>query len=133
MTEPSRLMAAGIPAGAALQLGTPSTPGAGLIGTGAAKSSAVPLIAGVNIIATVASAGVSYFQLPTAEASPPVIVGNQSGTAALVVANGTVEVINALSAGASFSVTNGKTAIFWPGKKNSVTPAVPCWIANLSA
>lgn len=133
MTSPDRLMAAGIPAGAAVQLGSPSTPGAGLIGTGAGKSTAVQLIAGVNIIATCASAGVAAFQLPTAEGSPPVIVANNGASPALVFGNGTVETINALTAGASFSVTNGKSAIFWPGKKNSVSPSVPTWVSNLSA
>ena len=133
MSSPARLMAAGMAAPLANQLGTPSTPAAGLVGTGATKAAAVALIAGLNVIATVASAGVAAFQLPLSEASPPVIIINGGASPALVFAAGTTETINALSAAASFSVTNGKTAIFWPGKKNSVTPATGLWAVTLSA
>jgi hypothetical protein len=132
MTTSSRLMAAGMPPGQAVQIAMESTPAAGLVGTGTNKASAVQLIAGVNIIATIASAGVSYFQLPVAEAAPLVAIENQSGTAALVVAAGTTDTINALSAGASFSVTGSKNCLFIPGKKNSVTPSTGLWVTILS-
>ena len=113
MTSTARLMAAGMPAGQAVQLGTDSN--FGLVGTAATRATAVQLTAGTNIIATCASAGVAAFQLPDAEASPPVIVDDQGASSALVYTkNGTSQTINALSAGANFSVTNGKRAIFWP-------------------
>jgi len=128
MSSPDRLMAAGIPAGAANQLGTASK--FGLVGTGANKAAAVQLIAGVNIIATCASAGVAAFQLQTAEASCPVVIENDGASSALVFAAGTTETINALSAGASFSVTNAKRAIFWPCRKSAT---VVGWVATLSA
>jgi len=133
MTSPDRLMAAGMPAGQAVQIGMPSTPGAGLVGTGGTKATAVQLVAGVNFIATCASAGVAAFQLPPAEGSPPVVVEDDGASSALVYAAGTTDKINALAPGASFSVTNGKRAIFFPGKDNSVTPPVGRWSAILSA
>lgn len=127
MTSPTRLMAAGLPAGAAVQLGTDTS--FGLVGTASTKATAVTLIAGANIIATCASAGVAAFLLPSAEASPPVIVENDGASSALVFANST-DTINALSAGASFSVTNAKRAIFWPCRKSTT---IQGWIATLSA
>lgn len=133
MTSPERLMSAGMPANQAVQIGMPSTPAAGLVGTGTNKATAVALIAGVNIIATVASAGVAYFQLPTAEASPPVVVQNRSATALSIVANGATDTINALSAAAAFTQTGSKNAVYFPGKNNAVTPSVGNWTTNISA
>jgi len=129
MTSSSRLMAAGMPAGQAVQLGGDSK--FGLVGTGGTKAAAVQLVAGPNTIATCASAGVAAFQLPSAEASPPIPLDNSAGaSSALVFAAGTTETINALSAGASFSVTNAKRAIFYPCRKSAT---VMGWIAVLSA
>lgn len=128
MTSPERLMAAGMPAAQAVQIGTPTK--FGLVGTGGTKAAAVQLVAGVNIIATCASAGVAAFQLPTAEGSCPVIVEDDGASSALVFATGTTETINALTAGASFSVTNAKRAIFWPCRKSAT---VLGWVATLSA
>lgn len=128
MTSPDRLMAAGVPAGAAVQLAGASK--FGLVGTGGTKGTAVQLVAGPNIIATCASSGVAAFILPTAEGSPPIPVENDGASSALVFATGTTETINALSAGASFSVTNAKRAIFWPCRKSAT---VIGWIATLSA
>lgn len=128
MTSPDRLMAAGMPAGQAVQLGTTSK--AGLVGVGTSKATAVQLTGAANFIATCASAGVAFFQLPTAEASPPVVVENDGASPALVCAFGTTETINALSAGASFSVTNAKRAVFYPARRSTTNL---CWIAVLSA
>jgi glycosyltransferase involved in cell wall biosynthesis len=72
------------------------------------RAAAVALTGTVNILATVASAGVAAFQLPSAEASPEIVVENDGASSALVFAAGATETINALSAGASFSVTNAK-------------------------
>lgn len=128
MTSPDRLMAAGIAAGAAKQLAGYTS--YGLVGTAGTKAAAVQLVSGNNIIATCASAGVAAFQLPTAEASPPVIVENDGASSALVYAAGTTETINALTANANFSVTNAKRAIFWPVRKSAT---VMGWTAILSA
>lgn len=128
MASPDRLMNVGVPAALAQMLGTPTS--FGLVGTGANKATAVQLVAGANIIATCASAGVAAFILPTAEGSPPVIVEDDGASPALVFGAGTTETINALSAAASFSVTNAKRAIFWPCRKSAT---VVGWIATLSA
>lgn len=131
MTTPNRLMAAGVPAGAAVQLGMQSK--SGIVGTGGTKATAVQLIAGVNTLATVASAGVAAFILPTAEASCEIVVDNQGASSALVFANGTTETINALSAGASFSVTNAKRAVFYSRTLTTLTPPTIGWSVILSA
>lgn len=128
MTSPARLMAAGMPAGQAAQIGQSST--FALVGTGGTKAAAVALTGGVNIIATCASAGVAAFQLPLSEASPEIVVENDGASSALVFAGGSTETINALSAGASFSVTNAKRAIFYPCSKSAT---VRGWVAILSA
>ncbi len=126
-----RLMANGMAEPLADQLGQDNK--SGLIGTGGTKATAVQLTGDINFIATCASAGVAAFQLATAEGSPPVIVENDGVSPALVFAAGTTEKINALTAGASFSVTNAKRAIFFPGVDNSVTPPVKRWVVILSA
>lgn len=128
MSNPERLMAAGIPAGAAVQLSGNTQ--FGIVGTGGTKAAAVKLVAGPNIIATCASAGVAAFILPTAEGSPEIIVENDGASSALVFAFGTVETINALSAAASFSVTNAKRAVFYPCRKSATTVG---WSVILSA
>lgn len=128
MTTPDRLMSAGMPAAQANQIGQPTS--FGLVGTAATKATAIQLVAGVNIIATVASAGVAAFQLPSAEATPEVVVEVDGASPALVFAAGTTETINALSAAASFSVTNAKRAVFYPCRKSATTRG---WVAILSA
>lgn len=128
MSSQDRLMAAGMPGGLAVQIGSRSA--YGLVGTGGTKATAVALTGTVNILATVASAGVAAFQLPPAEASPEVVVENDGASSALVFASGTTDTINALSAGASFSVTNAKRAVFYPCRKSAT---VLGWVAVLSA
>jgi hypothetical protein len=62
--------------------------------------------------------------LPPAYGSPPVAIFNGGANALSVYANGS-DVINGNSAGAAYSVTNGKSAIFIASGNR--------WIANLSA
>lgn len=121
MTSPARLMAAGMPAGQATQIGCDSA--TGLVAAGSTKAAALVLTAEVNVFATVSS-GKSAL-LPPCEGSAPVAIYNGGANALAVYAAGT-DVINANSAGASFSVTNGKSAVFVPGSGGH-------WIANLSA
>lgn len=130
MATAGRLMAVGMPAAQAALLGTENQ--SGLVGVGATKAVAVVLSPGTNFISTVASAGVAAFILPFAEFSAPVSVYNGGASPALVFAQAG-DVINVLSTGQTFSVTNGKSALFWPGKKPASTPPVNAWTANLSA
>lgn len=130
MTSPARLMAAGMPAGQAQQIGLADA--SGLTTTGATKAAALVLLAGNNFIATCASAGVAACILPFAEGSPPILIYNGGASSALVFAQAG-ETINALSTGATFSVTNGKSCIFMPAKKPNLSPPAGAWIANLSA
>jgi hypothetical protein len=123
-------MAGGLPWAVAVQLAGESS--APLTGTGGTKAAAVQLIAGQNIVATCASAGVAAFILPPAEGSPIVTVENDGASSALVFTTGT-DTINALSAGASFSVTNAKRAIFVPAKNTTAVPPTGRWIPILSA
>lgn len=120
-------MALGMPGQQALLVGSDNA--AGLVGITGTKAAAVQLIAQFNQIATCASAGVAAFQLPPVESSPPVVVLNSGVSPALVFAAGAVETINALSAAASFSATNGKVTVFYPSKKTNAVPPVGRWIA----
>lgn len=90
--------------------------------TGSAQTDAFALTASITIFGTVGSG--TGARLPSATGSSPYAVFN-NGANALAVYPATGETINASSANTSFSVTNGKGAIFFPhGNK---------WIANLSA
>lgn len=128
MASPERLMAAGIPAGAAVQIGTDSA--YSLTAAGSTKATALALTAENNIFATVATATGLGCQLPTAEASPPVSIYNGGAATLAVYAYGSVEKINALSAGAAYSIAAGKSAIFMPCRQSATGLG---WIANLSA
>lgn len=127
MTNVIRLMAAGMPGPLADLVGCDNV--AGLVGTGGTKAAAVQLSADYNQIATCASAGVAAFQLQPGEFSPICVVLNNGASPALVFAAGTTESINALSAGASFSVTNGKVGVFYPSKITTATPPTVRWLA----
>lgn len=127
MATADRLMAVGMPGPQAREIGDSNT--SGLVGIGGTKATAVQLLGTRNQIATCASAGVAAFQLPPGEFSPPVVILNNGASPALVFAAGTVETINALSAGASFSATNGKASVFYPAKNTTVTPSVIRWMA----
>jgi len=120
MAQASELMAAGMPAGQAVQIGV--TGATGLQATGSTKATALVLTATNNIFGTVNSGTGAL--LPPASGAPTVTIYNGGANPLLVYSNGT-DVINSNSAGASFSVTNGKAACF--------DPAGNQWVANLSA
>ena len=120
MSTVTELMAAGVPAGAASQIG--STAATGLVATGTTKADALTLAASVNVFATVSSSKGAL--LPPAGGAPMVAIFNGGANALSVYANGS-DVINANSAAAAFSVTNAKSAFFIPAGNR--------WIANLSA
>jgi hypothetical protein len=122
-------MAAGVPAEAALQLGMSSGTGA-LTATGSTLATGLTLSANFNLFGTVAAS--SGAVLPAAGLSGPVVVYN-GGASALSVYPQATEFINAGTAGAAFSVTNAKSAVFYPGMKTSVDPDKGAWIAVLSA
>lgn len=120
MSTPSELMALGCPGPLADQLG--SSLGASLTAAGTTKATALVLVADVNIFTTVSSTKGAV--LPGASGQGPVVISNGGANALSVYAAGT-NTINALSAGAAYSVTNAKTAIFWPSGSR--------WVALLSA
>lgn len=129
MAGPGRLMAAGMPAAQATQLGMES--GSGLLtATGTTIANALVLAASFNLFGTVAAGAGAL--LPYAEAQPPTVIYNGGANALLVYPQAT-EIINAGAVGVAFSVAAGKSAIFFPGKDNGVTPSIGAWIANLSA
>lgn len=120
MSTPAELMATGMPGAQAAQLG--SDLGTALVATGSTKAAALVLVAEVNIFATVSSGKGAL--LPGAGGSGPVTIYNGGANALSVYAAGT-NTINAGSAGAAFSVTNAKSAIFWPAGSK--------WVATLGA
>lgn len=92
--------------------------------TATTKATASTLGGTVVSFSSVASSGCVL--LPSAQAvSGPVAIYNGGGNTLSVYTTGTAETINALSAGAAFSVTDGKGAIFMPGKQK--------WVAVLGA
>lgn len=120
MSSRGNLLAAGMPAGQAIQIG--SSLATGLKATGSTKATALQLSASVNIFGTVSSG--TGAQLPPASGSPIVGVYNGGSNTLAVYSDNATDVINALSAGAAFSVTAGKSAFFLPHDGQ--------WIANLS-
>lgn len=120
MALASNLMALGMPGTLAGMVG--ATPGSGLTTSVTTKATASQLTSNVCFFSTVASSGATL--LPPADSSPPVAIYNGGANALSVYANGT-NTINALSAGAAFSVTNGKGALFYP--------AGTAWVAILGA
>lgn len=130
MSSAPRLMASGIPAAAALQLGIDSAPNTQLIANGTSFAAGTSLVANFNIFGTVASGGIAI--LPFAEAQGLCVVFN-GGSNALLVDPQPTEFINAGTVGQGFSVAAGKSCLFVPGKNTSAVPPVGAWIANLSA
>ena len=120
MATRTELMHASMPWGAATQIG--QEPSTGLVAAGTTKATALVLVGSLCVFTTVSSTKGAL--LPPASGSPMVVIYNGGANALSVYANGT-DVINSNSAGAAFSVTNGKSAMF--------TPAGVNWIANLSA
>jgi hypothetical protein len=131
MTTASRLMAAGMPPGQAVQIASEAMTGTpNLIANGTSFAAGTSLTASFSIFGTVASGGIAI--LPPAEAQPNFAVFN-NGSNTLTVDPQATEFINAGSVGVGFSVTAGKGALFIPGKNLGVTPSVGAWIAVLSA
>jgi hypothetical protein len=120
MTIASNLLSLGMPAALAGAIG--ATPGTALTTAVTTKATAAQLTSNVCFFTTVASSGATL--LPPADMSPPVAIYNGGGQNLSVFANGT-NTINALSAGAAFTVTNGKGAIFYPAQTG--------WVAILGA
>lgn len=121
MAQANEIEAAGVPAQAARLLGQ-TEPQTGLTATGTTAADAYDITTGgfFEFSTVAASTGA---QLPNATGTPQVVVYN-GGANALTVYPQTGEYINGTLNG-TFSVTNGKTAIF--------TPSGLRWIANLSA
>lgn len=117
-----RELMVGLPALLATMLGF--GPGAsGLTGAGtSSQANALALVQGVNKFTTVAAN--SGGRLPVAGGSGLIAVCN-AGASALLVYPASGQAINDGAADASFSVTNGKTAIFVPYETG--------WIGILSA
>ena len=120
MSTAANLMALGLPSALAGMVGC--TPATGLTTSVTTKATASQLTSNVCFFSTVASSGATL--LPPADTSPIVAIYNGGANALNVYANGT-NTINALSAGAAFSVTNAKGAIFIPGQTG--------WVAILGA
>lgn len=121
MATAASLMASGVPGLVAQQIG--ATQGVSLTANSTTKATATVLVNTANFFGTVASTGAA--QLPAVASSPQIVIYNGGANALIVFAAGTTETINALTAGAGFSVTNGKSAIFTPGETR--------WVATLSA
>lgn len=129
MASPGRLMAAGMAATLAQQIGIDS--GSGLLtATGTTIAGALHLSADFNLFGTVASGAGA--QLPFAEGQPSQALYN-GGSNALLVYPQASEIINAGSIGVAFSVAAGKGAVFVPGRNRAVTPEIGAWVAIVSA
>jgi len=120
MTTSRELWTAGASQALSSELGT--DPSVGLVATGTTKADALQLVGEANQFVTVAANTGAI--LPVASGSPLVTIYN-GGVAPLSVYAHGKDTINALSASASFSVTNGKVGIFHP--------AGALWNAALSA
>ena len=120
MATRGELMASGMPAGQAVQIGQHLSTALKALGT--TKATALVLVGSAAFFATVSSG--TGAQLPQASGSPAVAVYNGGSNALLVYTTGT-DTINALTANAGFSVTNGKSGLF--------VPAGNSWVAALSA
>lgn len=121
MSTVAELMAGGLPSMAASQIGNTASTGVAAAGTTKATATVLAASALVIIATCPSNAGVI---LPPASGSAPIPMFNGGANSCKVYANGT-DVINASSAGAAFTVTNAKGALF--------TPAGNRWVGNLSA
>lgn len=111
MSLKSELMALGIQPGAANQLGV-DTPNTALTGAGTVSTDALLLTSGVSQFTTVASG--SGARLPPAAGQGPFLIVN-GGANALLVYPASGEKINyGTATTGTFSVTNAKTALFYP-------------------
>ena len=105
----------------AVQIG--QHPSTGLKATGTNKATALVLAGAGLAVFTTVSANTGAL-LPPAAGSPMIVIQNGGANSLSVYTTGS-DVINANSAAAAFTVTNGKSAIFVPAGVN--------WVANLSA
>jgi hypothetical protein len=122
MALTSSLMGVGMPSQQASLLGFGET-ASGLVGAGSSSSDALQLTAGVNIFATVANG--SGAKLPSGPLVGMVAVINGGANALLVYPGETGgQINNATATTGSYSVANGKTAVF--------IRAGLRWIATLS-
>src|SRR5579859_7310510 len=122
MTSTRDLMAAGMPAGQANQIGMDKA--TGLVAAGTTKAGSLALTADVCVFATVSSGKGASLQ-PSSGAAAVAIYNGGSNALLVYTAIGTSDVINGNSANGGFSVTNGKSAIFMATDGQ--------WVANLSA
>lgn len=109
MSTPTELMAAGLAALVASQIGTGAN--ITLTASGTTKANGLQLKSGMNVF-TVVSSGKAMV-LPPAGGSAPVLIVNGGANSGSLFSSGT-DVINALTAGAAFTVTNAKIALFFP-------------------
>ena len=122
MATNAQLMAFGTASGLANLLGAVEATSQ----TATATTKATASVLGGTVVAFSSVASSGSVVLPSAQAvGGPVAIYNGGANALSVYATGTAETINALSAGAAFSVTNGKGAIFMPGNQK--------WVAVLGA
>ncbi len=120
MSTPTELMASGMPAAQAVQLGQDVA--TAVTASGTTKTDALLLSGDAVFFGTVSSGKAA--RLPAAGGAPHIAIYNGGANALVVFTTGT-DTINALSAAASFSVTNAKSAVFIPAGNK--------WVANLSA
>lgn len=118
MASQTELMAHGMAWGLARGLGD-DAPASALVATGTNQATALALTSSLNSFATVAASTGAV--LPSAQNKPDYLIYNGGASALTVYPNGTATVNGATS----FSVTNGKAALFRPAGLN--------WIAILSA
>lgn len=104
------LMAAGMPAGQAVQIGTSLA--TALTASGTTKAAALVLAAAINVFGTVSSG--KACALPAASGSPPIAVLNGGANSLAIFTGNSVDVIDSLSTGASYTLTNAKKVLFYP-------------------
>lgn len=129
MASPGRLMAVGMAAALANEIGQDSATGL-LTATGSNIATALVLLADFNLFGTVAAS--TGCQLPSADGQPDQVIYN-GGVSTLSVYPQAGEIINAGAVGVAFSVPAGKGAIFVPGKNLAVTPAIGAWVGIAGA
>ena len=118
----TELMGLGLPPALAQDLGVQVSTGLSGAGT-SSQANATPLLTTTFAVFSTVAAN-SGALLPSAAGAGAVYVFN-NGANALLVYPATGESINASSANTAFSVTNGKSAIFYPAGNR--------WMAILSA
>jgi hypothetical protein len=127
MAAPGRLMALGMAAALANEIGLDAQPAGPLLtATGSNIATALTLAADFNLFGTVAAG--TGCQVPAAEGQPEQVLFN-GGANALLIYPQSNEIINAGTVGQAFSLAAGKGAILVPGKNTAVTPPIGAYIA----